>query len=129
MSRTCLTYIASNPTASLSRGPLLFPFTVIVHLVIPKQSLVAVTPRKGLVPDVQIFVLRSLGRRGTVLLMFPVLVPKDVGVGSGDEEGRDGNEDGEFTPQRCLGLARQRLTQKGERQCGKQWNGGTGKTE
>ena len=93
---------------------------MIVHLVIPKQSLVAVTPRKGFVPDVQIFVLRSLLRRGTVLLMFPVLVPKDVGVGSGDEEGRDGNEDGEFTPQGCFGLACQRPTQKGERQSGKQ---------
>jgi hypothetical protein len=66
---------------------------MIVHLVVPKQSLVAVTPRKCLVPDVQVFVLRSLLWWGTVLLMFPVLVPKDVGIGSRDEEGRDSNVD------------------------------------
>lgn len=109
-----------RPHCLFHRRPLLFPFAVIVHIVIPKQRLVAVPPRKGLVPDVQIFVLRSLLRRGTVLLMFPVLVPKDVRVGSGDEEGRDGNEDGEFTPQRCFGSACQRPTQKGGRQSGKQ---------
>lgn len=73
---------------------------MIVHLVIPKQGLVAVTPRKGLVPDVQVFVLRSLLWRGTVFLMFPVLVPKDIGIGSRDEKGRDGNVDRQFTPQR-----------------------------
>jgi len=84
---------------SQSHGPLLFTFGVIVHIFIPKQSLVAVTPRKRLVPDIQVFVLWSLRWRGTVLLMFPVLVPKDVGVGSGDKERWDGNVDRQFTPQ------------------------------
>ena len=72
---------------------------MIVRVVVPKQSLIAVTPRKRLVSDVQVFVLRSLRWRGTVLLMLPVLVPKDVGVGSSDEEGRDGDVDRQFTPQ------------------------------
>lgn len=74
---------------------------VIVHLVVPEQSLVAITPGKGLAPDVQVLVLWSFGGRWAVGFVLPMLVPQSVGVGAGNEERGESNVKGQLPPELC----------------------------
>jgi len=66
---------------------------VVVHFVVPEESLIAVSPRESLVADVHEGVLGPLRERRLVLLVLPVLVPEAPRVHGGDDEGGDHDAD------------------------------------
>ena len=55
-----------------------------------QQSLATITPRVVLGADVLVGVLGALLQRRHVRPVVPMFVPEDIGVGTGEDEERDG---------------------------------------
>jgi len=72
---------------------------VVVDLVIPEKSLVAVAPEEVLASDVLVRVLVALFERWHMLPMLPMFVPEIVCIDGGDDQERRYDVKGEFTPE------------------------------
>jgi hypothetical protein len=62
---------------------------VVVDLVIPEQSLVAVAPEEVLCADVLIGIFNTLFQRRHVFPVLPMLIPQVVGVDAAEDQGGD----------------------------------------
>lgn len=64
---------------------------MVVHFGVPEQSLVAISPKEVLGPDVLVRVLDLLLKRRLVRLVLPVLGPQAVGIDACEDERGDDN--------------------------------------
>jgi hypothetical protein len=83
---------------------------MIIHLIIPKQRLIPITPEEVLGPNILIRVLDSLLQRRQMLPMLPMLVPEVLGVDGAEDQAGDDDAGGMVSG--CSHTAGRRLRER-----------------